>query len=171
MPVWEDEELKDANKLLDPPLQQSESELMEKVELAGHIPRFVLIKETTLEMLQSNIKVYLSDGNMLDLVRFVGTKEGVRDKHYSHHLLKMSAKYSTRGAESYFTLDFLSREISRQVLFEAKEQVVAEFKKFALENNDPDSAKFRGNIYEHLIHRHFKNASLPKIYPSFSNLY
>jgi hypothetical protein len=48
-------------------------------------------------------------------------------------------------------------------LLEAKEQVVSRFKRFVMENNDPHSAKFRGNIYEHLIQRHFMHASLPSI--------
>ena len=163
MPVWEEEELIDANRLIDPPLQQSESELMEKVKLAGPIPRFVLLKGTALEMLRENIEAQLKTDNLLDLLKFVDGKQGVKDKHYSHYLLKMIPKRSSRSVVAGFCLDFLSQEISRLVLFEAKEQVVAEFKRFALENNDPDSAKFRGNIYEHLIHRHFKNASLPEI--------
>jgi hypothetical protein len=163
MPVWDDEELKDANRLLDPSLQQSELELMEKVDLAGHIPRFVLLKDTTLEMLRIDIKAEITSENMLDLLKFVEAKQGVRDKHYSHRMLKMSPNRSSRSVRADFSLDFLSREISRLALFEAKEQVIAEFKRFALENNDPDSAKFRGNVYEHLVHRHFKHASLPQI--------
>eukprot|EP00475_Leptophrys_vorax_P035074 TRINITY_DN5741_c0_g1_i13.p1 TRINITY_DN5741_c0_g1~~TRINITY_DN5741_c0_g1_i13.p1 ORF type:complete len:479 (+),score=108.97 TRINITY_DN5741_c0_g1_i13:421-1857(+) len=163
MPVWDEDELKDVNRLLDPPLQQPESELMEKVELAGPVPRFVILKKNTLGFLRRSIKSHLTSENLLDLLKFVESKQGVRENHYSHRLLKMSPMFSTASGDSDFVLDFLSREISRLVLYEAKEQVVAEFRKFALENNDPDSAKFRGNIYEHLIHRRFKNSSLPEI--------
>ena len=69
---------------------------------------------------------------------------------------------SSRTVRAGFCLDFLSRGISRLALIESEKQVVAEFKKFALENKDSDSAKFRGNIYEYLIHRRFRDADLPK---------
>ena len=160
MPVWNDEELKEVNELLDPHLQQSESELMGKVELAGPIPRFVLSKKMTLHKLLKDINHELNTANISKLLQFIPGKSG-GDDHYSHHLLKMIPMDFSPTVRSDFCLDFLSREISRLALIEAHEQVVAEFKKFALENNDSDSAKFRGNIYEYLIHRRFKTARLP----------
>ena len=166
MPVWEDEELKDANELLDVSLRQSEAELMKKVELAGHIPRFVLLKETTLDMLLMDIRAVLNTANLLSLLSFVKEKIGVGDSNYSHRFLKMAPMDSSRTVRAGFCLDFLSRGISRLALIESEKQVVAEFKKFALENKDSDSAKFRGTIYEFLIHRRFKNAPfqpLPEI--------
>ena len=163
MPVWDDEELMDANELLDSHLRQNQAELMERVELAGPIPRFVLYKEMKLETLRRKIKCLLENGNnLLDILAFVQGNEAVSDNHYSHHLLKMiPLKHTSRAGDVDFRLEFLSGEISRMVLFEAKKHVVAEFKRFALENDDPDSAKFRGDIYEHLIHRRFKEKSLP----------
>jgi hypothetical protein len=163
MPVWDVEELKNVNNLLKPPLKQSEAELLEKVELAGPIPRFVLLKDNTLDNLRRDINSLVTSEVMLDLLKFVKSGQGVMENHYSHRLLKMSPMFSTPSGATSFTVDFLSREISRLVIYEAKEQVVAEFKKFALDNSDPVSAKFRGNIYEHLIHRCFKNSLLPEI--------
>ena len=160
MPVWNDEELQDANELLDVSLQQSEAELMEKVQLAGHIPRFVLSKKITFDMLLVEVKAVLSTANLLNMLQFVKEKNGVGDHHYSHRLLKMVPIDFSRTVRAGFCLDFLSREIARLALIGLEQQVVADFKKFALENNDSDSAIFRGNIYEYLIHRRFKNAPL-----------
>jgi hypothetical protein len=98
---------------------------------------------------------------MLKLLIFVAGKKGVRDHHYSHILLKMSPNKVSGSCRADFSMEFLSGYISRLVMYEAQEQVVAGFKKFALENDDPDSAKFRGNIYEHMIHLRFKNSTLP----------
>jgi hypothetical protein len=83
IPVWDQEELKhaNANSLLDWEHQQSESELMEKVELAGPIPRFALSKNLTLELLRIDIEAEITSENLLDLLKFVDTKQGVRDNH------------------------------------------------------------------------------------------
>jgi hypothetical protein len=62
---------------------------------------------------------------------------------------------SNRGGRFNFILDFLSSQIAWKVVNQANEEVLAAFKKFALENNDAYSAKLRENIYEQLIHRQF----------------
>ena len=160
MPVWNDEELKDTNELLDVSLRQSEAELMEKVELVGHIPRFVLSKKTTLDMLLVEVKAVLNTANLLDMLHFVEGKNGVGDNHYSHRLLKMVPINSSHTVRAGYSLDFVSRGISRLALIESEKHVVAEFKKFALSNKDSDSAEFSENAYEYLIHRLFKIAPL-----------
>jgi hypothetical protein len=63
---------------------------------------------------------------------------------FSHRLLKMIPE-----PKWLFSLNFLSSEISKMILLEAHDQVVAKFKEFALENTDSLSSKFRGNIYEY----------------------
>jgi hypothetical protein len=163
MPVWDEEELQLANSLLKENLQLSKEEIRLKISLAGPIPRFVLLQANTLQILRKAIRGQLTAHNVLDLLKFVSSKDQVRENHYSHRLLKMVPE-----ADGGYSLNFLSNEISTMVLIETHHSVVAEFKRFALENSDPDSAKFRGNIYEYLFHRMFIKEKFPESIRGYS---
>ena len=129
MDVWTIEELLIANSLLPTDLRQSNEDVVNKVQLAGPIPRSVLLKATTLEDLKSTIVSTINSGILLELLSFVSRQLPIKVNNYSNTLLMMLSKSDQRCAVSNYYLNFLSTEISELILEAAKDEVLASFKK------------------------------------------
>lgn len=67
----------------------------------------------------------------------------------------MVPKHFAQGAYSSHHLEFLSQTIAERVIDASKDDTLAHYRNFALNDIKPHSAKFRCNIFEILIHYQF----------------
>ena len=147
MPVWSFRELEICNDKQDHPL--SSEEFYTEFLLFDGIPRFVFGKDYRSDMRQA---VYSDD--VRDLFSFVKSKSPVRDKHYSHLLLKMCP--TSESLQLDFYLDFLSDEIAVRLYNRFEESCHDQLVSFMIDNmNDPNTATVRGRFYEVFCHRRF----------------
>lgn len=162
MSVWSETELLIVNQLLKDNVKQTEDMILEKVAIAGPIPRLVLMVDQTVDDVKRIIK-HAVDSIGSPTNPYVRQRETVKESNYSHKLLKMSSNTTFCSAGVDFTVSFLSAHIADLVIGSAQDEVKAEFKLFALNHTDSDSSKFRGNIYEFFIHR-----LMPTLFPGAS---
>lgn len=152
MTVWSENELLIANSLLPDNLRQEEDAILNKIAIAGPIPRSVLMIEKTLENLKATINGAVSSiHNPIEIVDYVRERKSIKESNYSHTLLKMTPT-SCGGGYYDFTVSFLSAHIAGLVIDACMSESLLKLKTFACQHGDAESAKFRGNIYEHFIH-------------------
>jgi len=153
MPVWELSELKNANALLKLiNVEVSDSDLKERFELVGGVARYVLNSTKSIERLEAELKQAVAESDALKIIEFVKAATPVSDS--SSWLLKIVPTGRAWGA---LNLDFQTNAVAERIMETSAKQSVADLKKFAMENIlDPNSATFRGKIYEALFHRMLK---------------
>ena len=131
MPVWSEDELLIANSLLSEDLRQEENVILDKIIIAGPIPRSVLMIDKTLDDLKITINgAVASIRNAIEIIQFIGERKSVTEKHYSHTLLKMTPS-SCRGTYFSFTMSFLSAHIAALIIDACQPEVKMQLTKFA----------------------------------------
>jgi len=120
----------------------SSLDLHENFLLFDGIPRFVFGKHYI-----SDVAEALCSKEVPELFGFVKSKSPVREKHYSHLLLKMCP--TSESLEWDFYLDFLSEDIASKLFNQFEESCHNQLVRFMIDNmNDPNTATVRGRFYE-----------------------
>jgi hypothetical protein len=98
------EELQENNVLLEENRKLTKELLISRFDIYGDIPRFIFTADDDENLKQ--LTNAISSCNPLEMIEYVKQNAAVRDKHYSHRLIKMVPD-ETKFKLNYY-LDFLS---------------------------------------------------------------
>jgi hypothetical protein len=154
MPVWEYDELKIYNDILDINKKLPENILQDKYDKYGGIPRYIY--ENPLKQNDERLEAAIGTFNPFDILEYVQSGKSFGEELYSHRVLKMVP--TQPNYLSKFYLDFQSKYIADEVFSNMIDKSINKLQQFFIDNltNKLMSvAVLRGTIYEVLCQRNF----------------